>query len=131
MRKSIHTSAIRTVFLKGKNKQVIDLWLTRWNKPVLILRFEAAARYRDQIGALNKVQEQQWVSGNQQEMDVFGFAYRNGIAVIQCMFIRDNKLLGSKSFYPKVPPSRVMQKCFNLLFYSFTLRATKLPLSKS
>ena len=77
------------------------------------------------------MQEQQWVSGNQQEMDVFGFAYRNGIAVIQCMFIRDNKLLGSKSFYPKVPAQSSDAEVFQSFVLQFYLAATKLPLSKS
>jgi excinuclease ABC subunit C len=90
------------------------------------LKFEAAARYRDQIGALNKVQEQQWVSGNQQEMDVFGFAYRNGIAAIQGMFIRDNKLLGSKSFYPKVPAESSDAEVFQSFVLQFYLAGNKI-----
>ena len=108
------------LFLKGKNKQVIDSLVKQMEKASGELRFEAAARYRDQINALSKVQEQQWVSGDQQEMDVFGMAYRNGIASIQGFFIRDNKLLGSKSFFPKVPsdssPEEVLQS-FILQFY--------------
>lgn len=108
------------LFLKGKNKDVVDSLVKQMEKASAELRFEAAGRYRDQISALNKVQEQQWVSGNQEEMDVFGFAYRNGIASIQGFFIRDNKLLGSKSFFPKVPaessPEEVLQS-FILQFY--------------
>jgi len=108
------------LFLKGKNKDVVDSLVKQMEKASTELRFEAAGRYRDQISALNKVQEQQWVSGNQEEMDVFGFAYRNGIASIQGFFIRDNKLLGSKSFFPKVPaestPEEVLQS-FILQFY--------------
>lgn len=108
------------LFLKGKNKVVIDSLVRKMESASLELRFEAAARYRDQISALNKVQEQQWVSGNQEEMDVFGFVYRNGIASIQGFFIRDNKLLGSKSFFPKVPsessPEEVLES-FILQFY--------------
>lgn len=108
------------LFLKGKNKDVIDSLVKQMEKASADLRFEAAGRYRDQISALNKVQEQQWVSGLQEEMDVFGFAYRNGIAAIQGFFIRDNKLLGSKSFFPKVPaessPEEILQS-FILQFY--------------
>ena len=61
------------MFLKGKNKQVIDSLVQHMERASTDLRFEAAARYRDQISALNKVQEQQWVSGNQEEMDAIGF----------------------------------------------------------
>ncbi|GAC23017.1 excinuclease ABC subunit C [Paraglaciecola mesophila KMM 241] len=113
------------MFLKGKNKQVIDSLVQHMERASTDLRFEAAARYRDQISALNKVQEQQWVSGNQEEMDVFGFAYRNGIASIQGLFIRDNKLLGSKSFYPKVPADVTEEEVFQSFILQFYLAGNK------
>ncbi|MEO9944556.1 excinuclease ABC subunit UvrC [Paraglaciecola sp.] len=113
------------LFLKGKNKQVIESLVQQMEKASSELRFEVAARYRDQIGALTKVQEQQGVSGDQQEMDVFGFAYRNGIASIQGMFIRDNKLLGSKSFYPKVPADSTAEEVFESFVLQFYLAGNK------
>jgi excinuclease ABC subunit C len=114
------------LFLKGKNKQVIDSLVKQMEGASEGLRFEAAARYRDQIAALAKVQEQQWVSGDQQEMDVFGFAYRNGIACIHGLFIRDNKLLGSKSFYPKVPVESSADEVFESFILQFYLAGNKI-----
>jgi len=114
------------LFLKGKNKQVIDSLVKQMEGASEALRFEAAARYRDQIAALAKVQEQQWVSGDQQEMDVFGFAYRNGIACIHGLFIRDNKLLGSKSFYPKVPVESSADEVFESFILQFDLAGNKI-----
>lgn len=113
------------LFLKGKNNQVIDSLVKRMELASTELRFEAAARYRNQISALTKVQEQQWVSGNQQEMDVFGLAYRNGIASVQGLFIRDNKLLGSKSFYPKVPADCTEEEVFQSFILQFYLAGNK------
>lgn len=113
------------LFLKGKNQQVIQSLVEKMEKASSELRFEAAGRYRDQISALNKVQEQQWVSGNQQEMDVFGFVYRNGIASIQGLFIRDNKLLGSKSFFPKVPPQSSSEEVLQSFILQFYLAGNK------
>lgn len=107
------------MFLKGKSHQVIDTMVGLMEESSCNLEFEKAARYRDQIAALRKVQEQQWVSGDQDELDVFGFAYRNGIASIQAFFIRDNKLLGSKSYFPKVPSSEEDEKD---VFHSFLLQ---------
>ncbi|MFT5313405.1 MAG: excinuclease ABC subunit C [Paraglaciecola sp.] len=113
------------LFLKGKNKQVIDSLVKKMEVASEELQFEAAARYRDQISALNKVQEQQWVSGDQPEMDVFGLAYRNGIASIQGLFIRDSKLLGSKSFYPKVPAESSEEEVFQSFILQFYLADNK------
>ncbi|MGJ8682886.1 excinuclease ABC subunit UvrC [Paraglaciecola sp.] len=120
-----HQVQMARLFLKGKNKQVIDSLIQKMEQASTELKFESAARYRDQIGALNKVQEQQWVSGEQQEMDVFGFAYRNGIASIQGLFIRDNKLLGSKSFYPKVPNESTSEEVFQSFLLQFYLAGNK------
>lgn len=114
------------LFLKGKNKEVINTLVKQMELASNDLRFEAAARYRDQINALSKVQEQQWVSGDQQEMDVFGFAYRNGIASIQGFFIRDNKLLGSKSFFPKIPANSSPEEIFESFILQFYLAANKI-----
>lgn len=117
--------ALAKLFLKGKNQQVIQTLIDKMEKASVDLRFEAAARYRDQISALNKVQEQQWVSGNQQEMDVLGFVYRNGIASIQGLFIRDNKLLGSKSFFPKVPAQTTQEEILQSFVLQFYLAGNK------
>ncbi|MEP7703498.1 excinuclease ABC subunit UvrC [Paraglaciecola sp. 25GB23A] len=114
------------LFLKGKNKLVIDSLVKNMEGASTQLQFEKAARYRDQISALNKIQEQQWVSGDEQELDVFGFAYRNGIASIYGLFIRDNKLLGSKSFYPKVPAQSSEEEVFQSFILQFYLAGNKL-----
>lgn len=113
------------MFLKGKNKQVIDTLVKQMEQASQDLRFEAAARYRDQINALSKVQEQQWVSGDQQEMDVFGMAFKNGIASIQGFFIRDNKLLGSKSYFPKVPANTTAEEILQSFVLQFYLGENK------
>lgn len=113
------------LFLKGKNAEVIDALVKKMEQASEELKFEAAARFRDQISALRKVQEQQWVSGDQPEMDVFGFAYRNGIASIQGFFIRDNKLLGSKSYFPKVPADVSPQEVFQSFLLQYYLAGNK------
>lgn len=91
------------MFLKGKSKDVIASLAQKMEQASMALNFEQAAMHRDQITVLNRIQQQQWVSGDQEELDVFGMAYRNGMACVQGFFIRDNKLLGNKSFTPKVP----------------------------
>lgn len=118
---------LAAMFLKGKNSQVIATLVARMEEASEILNFEAAARYRDQISALRKVQEQQFVSGgSQEELDVFGFAFRNGIACIFGIFIRDNQVLGSKSFFPKVPKGSIDKEVFQSFILQFYLAGNKL-----
>lgn len=113
------------LFLKGKNQQVIGSLVEKMEKASEALNFEAAARYRDQINALRKVQERQWVAGTQDEMDVFGFAFKGNMACIQVMFIRDGQLLGSKAFFPKVPNTADEQEVFVSFFLQFYLAGNK------
>lgn len=113
------------LFLKGKNQQVIDSLVNKMEQASSELNFEAAANYRDQIGTLRKVQEQQWVSGNQDEMDIFGFAMKGNMACIQVMFIRDTQLLGSKAYFPKVPSTATESEVFESFFLQFYLAGNK------
>lgn len=113
------------LFLKGKNQQVIGELVEKMEKASEALNFEAAARYRDQINALRKVQERQWVAGTQDEMDVFGFALKGNMACIQVMFIREGQLLGSKAYFPKVPNIADEQEVFESFFLQFYLAGNK------
>jgi len=114
------------LFLKGKNQQVIGTLVDKMEKASEALNFEAAARYRDQINTLRKVQERQWVAGTQDEMDVFGFAVKGNMACIQVMFIRDSQLLGSKAFFPKVLNTADEQEIFESFLLQFYLAGNKL-----
>lgn len=55
------------------------------------LKFENAARYRDQIQAVRAVTEQQFVSGNTQDLDAISVAYHLGIACVQVLFYSTRK----------------------------------------
>jgi len=99
-------------FLSGKSQDVIEQLIDKMEKASEQLHFEDAAFFRDQITALRKVTEQQNVSGNIDEIDVIAFAIDKGLASVHIMYIRDQKVLGSKNYSPKVPansePSEVI-----------------------
>jgi excinuclease ABC subunit C len=117
---------LAVMFLKGKNSEVIQTLVDKMETASEHLNFEFAAKYRDQISALRKVQEQQLISGSQQEMDVFGFSFKNGIACVYGMFIRNNQLLGSKSFFPKIPKGATSEEIFESFLLQFYLAGNKL-----
>lgn len=109
------------LFLAGKNQQVIGSLVGKMESASGDLRFEEAARYRDQIQALRRVTEQQSVSGNVlDELDVVGVAFEQGTACIHVLFIRQGKVLGSRSYFPKVPADTDLDEVvqsFLLQFY--------------
>ncbi|MFM2589618.1 excinuclease ABC subunit UvrC [Vibrio sp. TBV020] len=104
------------LFLQGKDQQVLSTLVEKMEQASQSLRFEDAAKFRDQIQAIRRVQEQQFVSDDSMEdMDVLGFAQENGIACIHILMIRQGKVLGSRSHFPKIPNNTTQQE----VFYSF------------
>lgn len=92
------------LFLQGKDRQVIASLVEKMEQASQQLAFEKAAIYRDQIQALRRVQEQQFVShDSEDDMDVIGIAHEQGMACIHALYIRQGKILGSRSYFPKMP----------------------------
>ncbi|WP_255555413.1 excinuclease ABC subunit UvrC [Enterovibrio paralichthyis] len=92
------------LFLQGKDRQVISTLVEKMEVASQSLAFEKAALYRDQIQALRRVQEQQFVSQNSDDdLDAIGVSIENGIACIHVLFLRQGKVLGSRSYFPKMP----------------------------
>ena len=91
------------LFLKGKSNKVIEHLVENMEHASKTLNFEHAAKYRDQIATLRKVQQQQFVSGSAAEMDVIGLHRHKSQACIHLLFVREHKILGSKSYFPTVP----------------------------
>ncbi len=90
------------MFLEGKNSAVMDEIATQMENLSTELKFEEAAELRDQLISLQKVQEQQYVSGLQGDADALGCAIQPGGVCIHMLFIRGGRIIGSKTHYPKV-----------------------------
>ncbi len=118
------------LFLKGKSQEVIVNLVAAMEDASGKLNFELAAKYRDQIQVMNRIQEQQFVSGTSEELDVIGFHYQNGVAAVHVLFIREQKILGSKNYFPKIPQqteaAEVIQS-FILQFYLNAQARHKIP----
>ncbi|WP_341504143.1 excinuclease ABC subunit UvrC [Gallaecimonas sp. GXIMD4217] len=109
------------LFLSGKNQQVIASLVEKMEAASRELQFEAAARYRDQIQALRTVQESQWVSGNAVELDIIASAEDKGQLAVQVLVVRDNKVLGSKSYFPKMPKGTELEEGLTAFLQQFYL----------
>ncbi len=87
------------LFLDGKTSRVIEELVNRMELASSKLEYELAARYRDQIKRLRKIQKKQYVSGEKGDLDIVACVMDAGIAVIQLFFIRGGRNLGNKVFY--------------------------------
>lgn len=108
-------------FLAGKSQAVVSSLITKMEHASNELAFEKAALFRDQIATLQKVTEQQSVSGNTEEVDVIAFASDKGLASIHVLYIRQQKVLGSKNYNPKVPPNSSEEEIITAFISQFYL----------
>ncbi len=107
--------------LSGKNQQVIEDLVLQMEQASQSLAFERAAQLRDQIQALREIQAQQRVSGDHEELDVLGFATVDGIVCIHVLFVRQHQVLGTRSFFPKIPTESSAEDIFTAFIMQFYL----------
>ena len=90
-----------TMFLEGRSEAMIDELVERMEAASRRLDFELAARYRDQISGLRRVQERQYVDGAKGDIDVIAVCRGEGVGVVQVLEIRNGHNLGSHTRIPR------------------------------
>ncbi|MEI2265065.1 excinuclease ABC subunit UvrC [Erwinia sp. CGal63] len=113
------------LFLSGKDDQVLNQLVRRMEEASLSLKFEEAARLRDQIQAVRRVTERQFVSNNGDDLDVIGVAFDAGLACLHVLFIRQGKVLGSRSYFPKIPGGTDMAEVVQTFVGQFYLQGSQ------
>ena len=89
------------LFLSGKEDEVIDRLASRMEAAAGGMRYEEAAIFRDQIAALRKVREKQFVSGEGDDADVIACGRAAGVVCVNLVMIRGGRHLGDKNFFPR------------------------------
>ncbi|UVC30750.1 excinuclease ABC subunit UvrC [Pantoea sp. SOD02] len=113
------------LFLAGKDDQVINQLVKRMEKASEELRFEEAGILRDQIQAVRRVTERQFVSNQGEDLDVMGVAFDAGMACLHVLFIRQGKVLGSRSYFPKVPADTELTEVVQTFVGQFYLQGSE------
>lgn len=91
-----HTS----LFLTGNADKLLGELADKMDAAAQELAFEKAAAYRDQITALRTVQSQQVIEEGNGDIDVIAAEMRASAICVHVLFIRQGRILGSRSFYP-------------------------------
>ena len=113
------------LFLSGKDDQVLNQLVARMEHASQEMRFEEAARLRDQIQAVRRVTEKQFVSNQGDDLDVIGVAFDSGMACLHVLFIRQGKVLGSRSYFPKVPSGTELAEVVQTFVGQFYLQGSQ------
>ncbi|MDO8342328.1 MAG: excinuclease ABC subunit UvrC [Cellvibrio sp.] len=91
-----HTS----LFLTGNADKLLGELADKMDVAAQQLEFEKAAAFRDQITALRTVQSQQVIEEGNGDIDVIAAEMRASAICVHVLFIRQGRILGSRSFYP-------------------------------
>lgn len=121
---------LAVLFLQGKNTQVIDELVKQMEDASSALDFETAARIRDQIVSLRRIQEKQYIHSYHGNTDVIAISSAAGIAVIYVLTIRSGRLIGSKSYFPNMPKNSSdveVLSAFLPQYYLNPIRSEALP----
>jgi excinuclease ABC subunit C len=92
---------VTALFLSGQEQRVMAVLASDMESAAELLQFERAAELRDRIASLRTVQEQQAVeNGVAVNADVLACAQQAGLVCVQALFVRQGRILGSRSYFP-------------------------------
>ena len=90
------------LFLRGKDDEAVERLIARMDAAAENQNYEQAAIFRDQVGALRRVREKQFVSSNvARDADIVACAAEGEIVCVNLVMIRGGHHLGDKNFFPR------------------------------
>ncbi|TCT22483.1 excinuclease ABC subunit UvrC [Thermomonas haemolytica] len=89
------------LFLEGKGQQLGEELAAAMQAASAALEFEQAARLRDLIATIRKLQARHTMDGRDADLDVLGVAMQGGAACVLLLAFRGGRNLGTRAFFPK------------------------------
>jgi excinuclease ABC subunit C len=89
------------LFLDGKSDELVAELGAAMERASAALEFEEAARLRDLIANLRKVQARQYVDGDRADLDVLACVLEQGSACVMLLSFRDGMNQGTRGFFPR------------------------------
>lgn len=91
------------LFLEGRNEAVLKAISEKMENASENMEFELAAKFRDQLIKLQKLQEQQSVyTTTVKNLDVIALSIDAETACVNVMYVRSGKVIGNKSYFHKL-----------------------------
>lgn len=90
-----------TLFLQGRQQEVIGQLGEAMHQAASELAFEQAAIYRDQIQSLRQVQDRQYVESSKgEDVDIVAVVENDGLLCLTLAMVRGGRHLGDKTQFP-------------------------------
>ena len=90
-----------SMFLDGRSDDLTAELTASMEQASERLDFEDAARLRDLVSSIRKLQSRQYVDGSAADLDVLAVAMKGAQACVLLLMFRDGRNLGTRSFFPK------------------------------
>jgi excinuclease ABC subunit C len=98
----IYREAVRDaqMFLEGRQAELGRSIEQRMNEAAANEQFELAAKYRDLLITVNQMQDKQRIATtDDDESDVFGYHYENGMVAVNLFHLRGGKIVDRREFF--------------------------------
>ncbi len=109
------------LFLEGKSDKVVEQIQQRMDEASQHREYELAARYRDQVVQLRKLQETQCITGKEASVDVIGVALDQHVAAVSVLFVRQGRMLGQRLYFPEVGIADTVEQVLNAFILQYYL----------
>ena len=96
--RDVHYSSL---FLEGKSDALLQELSATMETAAQAQEYETAARVRDQIIDMRRVQEQQYVSNQGGDADIIAVSMKEPYVSVHVIYVRGGRVTGSKGFFPK------------------------------
>jgi excinuclease ABC subunit C len=113
------------MFLEGKSRELMGRLADSMERAAETLDYERAAELRDQLQHLQQVQNTQGIEGAQGDLDVVAVAMSGGSCCVQVLFVRDARVLGSKSYFPATRLEEAPEAVLEAFLPQFYLRGAQ------
>ncbi|EOD00429.1 excinuclease ABC subunit UvrC [Caldisalinibacter kiritimatiensis] len=116
------------MFLNGREDKLIEIIEQKMRDAAKKMDFESAAKYRDQIGSLKHILEQQKVvSTTMVDQDIIGMAKGVDETCIQVFFVRSGKVVGREHFIITGTKDMERKDILNSFIKQFYVGASYVP----
>ncbi len=96
-REAVHDAQL---FLEGRQHDLEKSLKDRMESAALNEQFELAAKYRDLLITVNQLQEKQRIAtAENDDADVFGYHYENGMLAVNLFHLRGGKIVDRREFF--------------------------------
>ena len=117
-----------SLFLQGKNTALLQQLAEKMEQAAARLAFEQAGTFRDQLIALQNVQNEQDISTqSDSSIDIFAAAQQHGVMAVGLLMIRQGKVKDFHSFFPRNTMKYSLQALLTELIAQYYLGEQHVP----